>query len=375
MVRAPVLQEIETVPEADRLDGFPHPRATTALSGHTAAQETFASQFASGRMHHAWLLAGREGIGKATLAYKIARYALAAPEERGHGGPNSDPLAVAPGSIAAGQVRALSHPGLMVIRRPWDARLKRFTTSIPIDEVRRIKSFLAHASTSEAWRIVIVDRADELNINAANALLKSLEEPPARTLFLLITAQPGELLPTIRSRCRRLELSPLADQDLLDAAVAAIAAAEAVEIDVAALPQLTPVARGSVRRLLMLARSEGVALHGKLRAILSSLPALDWLQVHSLADEVTAAGADQRFEQLLEVLTEMVSQLVRARALGAAAGDDGLAERLIARDGLATWAELWETVQRKRAETSELNLDRKALLLETFAMLQAAARS
>ena len=182
MARAPQLQEIEATPEADRLEGFPHPRETQRLAGHLAAQQAVRQAFAEGRVHHAWLLAGREGIGKATLGYRIARFVLARPEERAEG-----TLDVPPGSVAARQVTALSHPGLLVLRRPWDAKAKRHTTSIPVDEVRRLKSFLAHSAGPGAWRVVIVDQADELNTNAANALLKSLEEPPPNALFLLVS--------------------------------------------------------------------------------------------------------------------------------------------------------------------------------------------
>ena len=166
-----------------------------------------AEAFASGRMHHAWLLAGRAGIGKATLAYRLARHVLARPDERDHSGKS---LEVPTDSAAARQVAALSHPGLLVLRRPYDTKSKRFVSAIPVDEVRRLKSFLGLTSGENAWRVVIVDTADELNLNAANALLKSLEEPPRRALFMLVASEPSGLLPTIRSRCRRLDLQPLA---------------------------------------------------------------------------------------------------------------------------------------------------------------------
>ena len=158
-------------------------------------------------MHHAWLLAGREGIGKATFAYRLARHVLARPEERD---PFGQSLEVAADSTAARQVAALSHPGLLVLRRPYDTRTKRFGASIPVDEVRRLKSFLGLTAGDGAWRVVIVDAADDLNINAANALLKSLEEPPKRAVFLLVSSEPSRLLPTIRSRSRRLDLAALA---------------------------------------------------------------------------------------------------------------------------------------------------------------------
>src|SRR5262245_3473430 len=168
MARAPTLQELEEVPELDRLEGFPHPRETARLFGHQGAEAVLAAALASARMHHAWLLAGPEGIGKATFAYRFARYAFANEEERLGGGKT---LEVSE-SRASRQVRALSHPSLLVIRRAYDVKARRFPAAIPVEEVRRLKSFLGHTADERAWRVVIVDRADELTISAANALLK-----------------------------------------------------------------------------------------------------------------------------------------------------------------------------------------------------------
>jgi DNA polymerase-3 subunit delta' len=372
MARAPALQEIEILPEADRLEGFPHPRETGSLVGHRAVEEAIAADFTSGRTHHAWLLTGLEGIGKATLAYKIARFALAAPAERGLG---SDPLGIDPASTAARQVRALSHPGLLVIRRPYDPKTKRFPQTIPVDEVRKLRSFLALAAAADSSRIIIVDQADELNINAANALLKSLEEPPPRALFLLISSEPGRLLATIRSRCRRLSLSPLRGPFLRSAASAALVAAGRDEIAEDDWPGLEKLSGGSVRRLLWLAGADGVKLYARAERLVSGLPKLDWGEAHALADELTASGAEQRFETFFDILLGLLARLVRARALGSGEpADMALASRVIPSGGLATWAELWETVVREKAETLVLNLDRKALVLSTLARLEAASR-
>src|SRR5262249_26637558 len=204
----------------------------------------------------AWLITGRAGIGKATLAYRLARHALALPQQREAPGARLD---VAAEATAVRQVRALSHPGLLLLRRPYDARAKRLAQSIPVDEVRKLQSFLALTSGEAAWRVVLVDPADELNLNAANALLKSLEEPPQRSLFLLISAEPSQLLPTIRSRCRRLDLGTLAGEPLRAAAAAALATRGLEPPDGAAWDTLERLARGSVRRVLQLSASGGGA--------------------------------------------------------------------------------------------------------------------
>ncbi|MBL8847001.1 MAG: DNA polymerase III subunit delta' [Hyphomicrobium zavarzinii] len=375
MARAPAVQEIEELPEADRLEGFPHPRATQRVYGHEAAEHMLEAAFASGRMHHAWLVAGAEGIGKATLAYRFARYVLADPAERTPG-----TLDVAPETRAFRQVLALSHPGLLVIRRAYDQKGKRFPASIPVDEVRRLKTFLGRTTDDDAWRVVIVDRADELNISAANALLKSLEEPPPRTVFLLISSAPGRLLVTIRSRVRTLDLAPLAEEPLRRAVTQAFAASGEEVSSGAPTPseweRLARLSGGSVRRVLSLHAAKGLALHDRISAILSGLPTVDWGAVHALGDELSSQAADQRYELFFELLTDWVARLVNAEARGE--GDPAeiaLARRLIGPARLATWAGLWERVAADKAETAALNLDRKALILDVFTRLEAAART
>ncbi len=372
MARAPALQEIEALPEADRLEDFPHPRASKILYGYAGAERELAGAFAGGRMHHAWLITGREGIGKATLAYRFARHALANPSERDARGEKLD---VPETSTAARQVLALSHPGLLLLRRPWDHKAKKLLTVISVDEVRRLRNFLAHSTEAASWRVVIVDQADELNINAANALLKSLEEPPARTVFLLISSEPGRLLPTIRSRCRRLDLAPLAGPDLRLAALQAIGAAEVGPPEAKHWPLLERLAEGSVRRLLLLAAAKGLDLHERIASLLANLPKVDWGAVHALSDELAGAANAPRFELFYELLLGELSRLIRARAGGQGTREEtALAERLIDMASLASWAELWERIAREKAEALALNLDRKTLILEVFSGLARAAR-
>ena len=374
MARAPVLQEIEATPEADRLDDVPHPRMTPNLFGHTAAEQELVAAFASGRMHHGLLLAGPEGVGKATLAYRFARHMLADPGERD---PFGQSLEVAAETTAARQVKALSHPGLLVIRRAWDPKAKRFTASIPVDEVRRIKSFLGHTSAAGANRVVIVDTADELNLNAANALLKSLEEPPARTCFLLLAAAPGRLLPTIRSRCRVLDLRSLGEADLRRAAQAALMTSEHEAPGAAEWARLVQLSHGSVRRLLVLWMRDGLKLQERLDTLFATLPRIDWGLVHTLGDELGSVASADRFETFYDLLLQHIAGLVRAGA-GVALDTPSAVAPQAARLGLpaklATWAELWETLVREKAEAMALNLDRKSLIVDAFSRIETAAR-
>lgn len=369
MARAPAVQDIEPLPEADRIEGFAHPRETSVLFGHEDAEAALRQAFDSGRMHHGWLITGPGGIGKATLAYRLARYAFAAPAQRS--GPG---LAVDEASPAARQVAALSHAGLLALRRPYDPKGKRHMSVVPVDEVRRLRAFLTHTAGDDVWRIVIVDTADDLNPAAANALLKSLEEPPPRTVFLLLSRDPAHLLPTIRSRCRVLALKPL-DPEAFASALRA--AQEAAGVDVLAgdaVARLHAASGGSVGRALALSAEKGLDLVDRVAAILAALPRIDWPAVHALADELGGAS-DARFAIFNELLLDGLGQIVRAAATGEGRPEHKTAAgRLIGKGRLASWAGLWETVLRDTAEGLALNLDRKALLLDTFLRIEAVTR-
>ena len=370
--RAAALAEVEALPEIDRLEGFPHPRDTAELFGHEAAEQEFAAAFAGGRMHHAWMLSGPAGIGKATLAYRVAKFALATPQERSA----ATDLAISDKSIAAAQVRALSHPGLAIVRRAYDTKTKRFPATIPVDSVRELKTFLGRTADEGAWRIVIVDSADELNLNAANALLKALEEPPRRTIFLLVVAQPQRLLRTIRSRCRTLEMAALSPSDLRRAATGALTAADTPPPAEADWRALESLAGGSVRRLLELSATDGLSLYRRIEALFQALPRIDWQSAHALGEELGSAAADARFTLFFDLLLGLIARLVRAAASGEGSPDDmAMARKLIPAGRLASWAELWETIVRDKAETLALNLDRRMLILDTLARVERTAEA
>ena len=235
----------DDAPEPDRIEGAPHPRDTGHLIGQGAAEAAFLTAFNSGRLHHGWLITGPRGVGKATLAWRIARFLLATPDNDGgmFAPPPPQTLDIPDTHPVARRMAALSEPRLTLLRRPYDDKAARLKADITVDEVRKMKSYFTLSAADGGQRVAIIDAVDDMNTSAANALLKLLEEPPARVTLLLIAHQPARLLPTIRSRCRELRLLPLSPDDLSDALTQA--GGDVAPEDRAALAEL---AGGSVGR-------------------------------------------------------------------------------------------------------------------------------
>jgi DNA polymerase-3 subunit delta' len=349
--------------EPDRLEGFSAPREVASVFGHDAVIEEFDDAFRSGRMHHAWLLVGSEGIGKATLAYCFARTVLSG------GGLHGDTGAV------FRKVAALSHPNLLLLRRSYNDKTKRYGQWIGVDEVRRLRAFLGNTAGESGWRVVIVDRADELNTNAANALLKTLEEPPARTLFLLISGAEGRLPVTIRSRTRTLRVPSLGKDDLEKAVQAAIERDDH-NPDPRTLQTALALSEGSVRRALELISGKGIELYEEIIDTFASLPDLDWARLHGLVEGLANTSDAERLELYLSLLLGLIERLIRfvATSEGATDRERAIAPHLVSRDNLAAWAEAWEAISLERAEALALNLDKSLLVLDTWFRLQRLVR-
>ncbi|MEM7497061.1 MAG: DNA polymerase III subunit delta' [Pseudomonadota bacterium] len=298
----------DPLPEPDRRGDLPHPRDAVALIGQEAAEAAFLEAWAAGRMHHAWLLRGLDGVGKATLAYRIARALIA-------GGEDPPPTNLAPPEDCPvmHSIRAGAEPRLAVLRRGVNERTKRLRTQIGVDEVRALRPFLALSAPDGGWRAVIVDAADEMTVQAANALLKSLEEPPQRTAFLLVTHAPGRLLPTIRSRTRTLDLAPL-EPAALAAALSGLGERPTAE-EAAGLAAL---AGGSVGAAMTLAAGGGLALYGELCGLLvpAGRPALriDRVALVRLADGMGGRAGEERYSLALSLGPLLAARLARAAA-------------------------------------------------------------
>ena len=229
----------------DAESAIPAPRETSSLYGHAAAEATLLAAYKSGQIPHAWLIGGAQGIGKATLAYRMAKFVLAHPDPSAPDVQNATSLDVAFDNIAARKVAAGSHGGLLTLERTVNDK-GVLRSVITVDESRETIPFFGSTAAIAGWRICIVDTVDELNANASNALLKILEEPPARSLFLLISNAPARVLATIQSRCRKLLLRPLSVADVLHAA----AKASGISENDPALREAAELADGSVARAI-----------------------------------------------------------------------------------------------------------------------------
>ncbi|WP_297693131.1 DNA polymerase III subunit delta' [Phenylobacterium sp.] len=326
-----------------------HPREVFELVGHEPAEAAFDASRSRGRLHHAWLLTGPEGVGKATFAYRAARRLLGVPAE-----PSLGLLGARPEHPVSRQVAARAHPDLLVVERLGDDGKPRRV--IPVDEVRRLSEFFSKSPASAPHRVAIVDAADDLNLNAANALLKTLEEPPTRGVLLVVSHAPGRLLATIRSRCRRLAFAPLP----IEAAAAFVRARSEVNAEEAL--RLAAMAGGAPGRALALAAGHALALDDAARAIVAELPRLDEGLALSLADRFRGGEGMVQFTLLFERLAERVHALAAARAAEGQAALD-------------RWAAAWETLSRLPREVETLNLDRTDALFAALTELRQAAQA
>ncbi|MDZ4375705.1 MAG: DNA polymerase III subunit delta' [Phenylobacterium sp.] len=330
-------------------DAPPHPRAVYDLEGQEGPEAAFESARARGRLHHAWLLTGPEGVGKATFAYRAARRLLGAPPAPDHGVLGADP-----DHPVSRQVAARSHPDLLVLEREGpDGKARRV---IPVDDARKLAEFFSKSPASAPHRVAIVDAADDLNVNAANAILKTLEEPPARGVLLMISHSPGRLLPTIRSRCRRLAFAAPG----IDAAAAFVT--QRTEMNPEEALRLAHMADGAPGRALALAATGALAMDDAARELLDSLPNLDNARTLALTDSFRGGEGAEKFALLFERL----SSRVHAQATHRAREGFGSLDR---------WAEAWETLQRLPREVEALNLDRTDALFTALSELRQAAQA
>lgn len=332
-----------------------HPRHRTALRGQDAAESRLLHGWRSGRLHHAWLLSGPKGIGKATLAYRFARFLLQHPEQGGADLLAPDSLAVDPQSQGAKLVAARSHPDLLVVERAIDPKSKKVKSEIAVDDARAASTFFARTAAYGGWRVAIVDSADDLNGESANALLKIIEEPPARAIFLLVSHRPGALLRTIRSRCIDLPMPPLASDDTV-AVLQDLAPSRELPVD--ELRRAAELAGGSPGRALALAGSKGAAAFAGLRDNPRLTPGRCVEIAIGFAGRDQAAAAD--YDIFCSLLVDWIGREARRQALAGGGG---------------ALAAAHDDIVASLRQTDALNLDRRQTVLDALLALDEAQKA
>jgi DNA polymerase III subunit delta' len=333
----------------------PHPRETTALHGHGDAEQALLDAYRGGRLPHAWLLGGPGGIGKATLAYRMARFVLAHPDPAASAVQKATSLHLDPEHPVARRVAAQAQGDLLVLVRTINEKTGKLRQDIQVDDVRRTVSFFGSTAGEGGWRVALVDSVDELNDEGANALLKVLEEPPRRALLLLVSHSAHRVLPTIRSRCRMLALRPLSQDDVARAAAAATGA----KADDANVKAAAAIAEGSVGRALALLDSDALELRERINALLERLPEVDPRALHALGDRLYGVEAAP-----LAAFVDTVNAWLSARL----AGGPQEPRRM------ARVAEVWEKINQSARDVEEYNLERKPYVFNVFGWLAEASR-
>ncbi|MEE8258049.1 MAG: DNA polymerase III subunit delta' [Sphingomonadales bacterium] len=336
------------------------PRTTPFLVGHAAAADIFLKSFQSGRLHHAWLLAGPKGIGKATLAYHLARFLL----KHGAGGLvgdtaiGADALAMAADDPVFSHVASGADGNLKVIERGLNEKTKRLRQEIVVADVRNLHDFFEKTAARDGWRIAIIDSADEMNRNAANALLKMLEEPPSKSILFLVSHAKGRLVPTIRSRCHQLLLNPLTREQVSEVLVKQMA-----DLDPDALNTLAAVSGGAPGFALRLAANDGLSLCQTIQGLVAGTTMIT-KQKHDFAGAFGARGADERYFLLLEIVRSELARRIRQHA-----------DQPSHKSQLDCWLGLWEKVNRMQREGEGLNLGRRQQVLLLLEALESTNKN
>lgn len=365
----------DEIPEADCAENAPHPRQTEKLFGQGAAEREFLTALADGRRHHAWLLTGPRGIGKATMAWRMARFLRT--ESEGDAGLFGEPapaetLDVSQDNAVIRQMAALADPGTLLIRRGWDADRKRLKTQITVDEVRKLNAFFGMSLPDGGARVVIIDSVDEMNASAANALLKVLEEPPSGAVLILVSHQPARLLPTIRSRCRVLRLAPLSPDDLAEAV-------RATGAEIEDGPAIAELAGGSPGDALRLIHLDGVSLYAEMVALFGEVPRLDRSKARHFIDKLIARGAEEKRALALVLLDYLLIRVARFAAghppiSEAVNGEHAMMKQLAGLASAQDWAVLQQELSARLGHGFAVNVDPASLLLDAFLQINAAGR-
>ena len=354
------------------------PWSTADLFGHHEAEAQMLQAYQSGRMPHAFMISGPRGIGKATFAYRFARFLLS---QSGDDGPSLfgddapvESLFVSPDSPTFLQIAGQGHPGLVTVARSVNEKTKKLRGDIVVDDVRRMQGMFTMTSAQDSWRIAIIDAGDEMTRQAANALLKVLEEPPDRSLLMVVAHAPGQVLTTIKSRCQHLRLRPLGVSDL-----EAVLTSQGVEVPQGDDELIAVLSEGRPGHAINLAQGPGLDLYASLRDLFDGGRRVDMRAVHALGDKVGRAGAEDIFRLFAELFEGFLQRLIRS--IGGTLDGSPVIEKetqifasLLEASSLEHWMEVWENSRQLFARTMAVNLDRKQAVIIVFNDIQKLLR-
>ena len=363
---------------SDQMPGALHPVATPRFFGHDLALQTLEESFGSGRFHHGWIFSGVQGVGKATLAYHLARVLLADEGlSRLRAGDGLLDLSQNLKESKTGRLVAqFAHPDMRVLRRAYDPRGKKFFTTIRIDDMRALRDMLHTTSSMGGHRVVIIDRAEDMNEASGNALLKVLEEPPSKTVFFLITNSLGLIPITIRSRCQILKFHGLAEEPF------AQALRQQFEVQELAVPpaldsgDLWHLTDGSVRAGFELVMGQGLKFYQLLIKLLDGLPVLDGRLLEQFVEGVLKDKSGGDYQSAKQIKLDLLYRLIKGRAaqMPLSAAEQRLADKLIDVQALDQWFEVWDTLNQKSLDVDTYNLDKKTHLMSSFFNLRELVR-
>lgn len=335
------------------------PRNNPYLIGHGQAEQDFLQAWKNNSLHNSWLISGIEGIGKATLAYKMARFILSADYQKKDSYNNLD---ISPDASVFKLISNNSHADMKIIERDYtDTDRKKIIKAIKdgeklsndemsglkksafirVDDVRTINDFLSRRSSNDGWRVVVIDSIDDMNIASANAVLKILEEPPYKTLLLLISHNPNQLLPTIKSRCAKLLLKPLQDNE-----VASLLRRYRPNLTSAEVKGTVAIASGSIGKALNYVDNDALKWYDNLCKLINSGSKFSISEMLSFCGDASANEENYNLSQ--ELILKFLSENVKISP------------------NVVELADCWDNAIKVFSETSSLNLDKKQALMNVI---------